>query len=164
MNEKYLSNRLKVLKYTNDDMNLKLDNNKQVYLAIIDVPTGSGVIDNEVMSIALIFGLNTHIYFANGNIKVDLEKNEDVMKMMQSLLISSTQALIYMEKTEDFDVKSIKNKHIYLKTADGLFYLELDGSGKAQNFLEGMTNMLLQKISQYCNIVIKTVQRNYALF
>ncbi len=149
MNAKYLQNRLNVLNYTNEDMNLKLDNNEQVYLSVIDIPTGSGIVDNEIMSIALIFGLNTHIYFANGNVKVDLEKNKDIMEMMQSLLISSSQALPHMEKTEDFDVKNLKNKHIYLKTAEGLFYLELDGRGKAQNFLEGMTKMLLQKISQY---------------
>ncbi len=149
MNAKYLQNRLNVLNYTNEDMNLQLDNNEQVYLAIIDIPTGSGIVDNEIMSIALIFGLNTHIYFANGNIKVDLEKNKDIMEMMQSLLISSSQALPHMKKQEDFEIVNLKNKHIYLKTKDGIFYLELDKSGQAQSFLEGMTNMLLQKISQY---------------
>ncbi len=149
MNVKYLQNRLKVLNYTDEDMNLSLDNNEQVYLAIIDAPTKSGVVDNEIISIALIFGLNTHIYFANGNVKVDLEKNKDVMEMMQSILISSSQALPHMTKATDFEIKDLDNKHIYLKTSDGIFETVLRGENQAQKFLEGMTNMLLNTISKY---------------
>lgn len=149
MNTKYLKNRENVLNYTNEDMNLTLNNNEQVYLAIIDIPTGSGIVDNEVMSIALIFGLNTHVYFANGNAKVDLEKNDDVMQLMQSVLISSHQALPHMKKVDDYEIQGLDSKHIYLKTSEGVFYTPLNSENQAQNFLEGMTNMLIREIGKY---------------
>ena len=36
---KYLEYRENVLKYTNTDMNLKLENDEQVYIAVFDIPT-----------------------------------------------------------------------------------------------------------------------------
>ena len=41
--EKYLKYRDNVLKYTNTDMNLELENDEQVYIAVFDIPTESGI-------------------------------------------------------------------------------------------------------------------------
>ncbi|WP_243089592.1 hypothetical protein [Roseburia sp. AF12-17LB] len=41
---KYLEYRENVLKYTNTDMNLKLENDEQVYIAVFDIPTESGIL------------------------------------------------------------------------------------------------------------------------
>jgi len=41
--KRYLDLREKALKYTNEDMNLKLQNNEQVYLAVFDIPLESNL-------------------------------------------------------------------------------------------------------------------------
>lgn len=59
---KYLEYRENVLKYTNTDMNLKLENDEQVYIAVFDIPTESGILYGHTKTLALVFGLKyTHI-------------------------------------------------------------------------------------------------------
>lgn len=36
--KQYLKCRKQILEYTNEDMNLQLDNDKQVYIALFDIP------------------------------------------------------------------------------------------------------------------------------
>ncbi len=81
--DKYLKYRDNVLKYTNIDMNLELENDEQVYIAVFDIPTESGILFGHTKTLALVFGLNTHIYFGNGDVIVGLEKNKYIMKAMQ---------------------------------------------------------------------------------
>lgn len=74
VSKRYLQYRKQVLEYTNVDMNLQLDSDEQVYIAVFDVPTESGIIGMHVQTIALVFGLNTHIYYGNGDALTGLEK------------------------------------------------------------------------------------------
>ena len=64
---KYLEYRENVLKYTNVDMNLELENDEQVYIAVFDIPTESGILFGHTKTLALVFGLNVQIYFGNGD-------------------------------------------------------------------------------------------------
>lgn len=82
--EKYLKYRDNVLKYTNTDMNLELENDEQVYIIVFDIPTESGILFGHTKTLALVFGLNTHIYFGNGDVIVGLEKNKYIMKAQMS--------------------------------------------------------------------------------
>lgn len=43
-------------------------------MAVFDVSTESGIIGMHVQTIALVFGLNTHIYYGNGDVLTGLEK------------------------------------------------------------------------------------------
>lgn len=43
-------------------MNLELENDEQVYIAIFDVPIDSNIVGAHTQTYALVFGLNTHIY------------------------------------------------------------------------------------------------------
>lgn len=72
----YLKYRENVLNYTNVDMNLQLDNDKQVYIAVFDIPTESGIQFGHTETLALVFGLNTHLYFGNGDVIAGLEKTK----------------------------------------------------------------------------------------
>ena len=65
---KYLEYRENVLKYTNIDMNLEIENDEQVYIAVFDIPTESGILYGHT-------------------------KTRDIMNAMQSLFISSSQVL-----------------------------------------------------------------------
>lgn len=140
--EKYLNYRKNVLEYTNIDMNLTLENNNQVYIAVFDIPTNSIIKNANTKTLALIFGLNTHIYCGNGDAIVGLEKNKDVMKTMQSLFISSPQVLNSMKLVDDYSYYESKNIRAYLKTRNGIYFKELTNKNKEEKFL----NMLIENI------------------
>lgn len=125
VSERYLTLRERVLRYSYRDMNLSLDNDEQVYIAVFDIPLKSNIIGFQTQTLALVFGLNTHIYHGSGNVMVDLEKNAEVMKAMQSVLISSHQVLGSMEKTENIEYYESKNVRVYLKTKKGIYFKEL---------------------------------------
>lgn len=80
--------RERVLKYSNSDINLELENDKQVYLAVFDIPIESNLVGFHTQILVLLFGLNTLICHGGGKVIVGLEKNINVMKAMQSLFFS----------------------------------------------------------------------------
>lgn len=67
VSERYLELRQNALDYTFEQMNLQLENDKQVYLAVFDIPVESAIIGNKTKTLVLVFGLNIHIYCANGD-------------------------------------------------------------------------------------------------
>jgi len=148
VDEKYLNNRLQVLNYTNKDMNLALENNEQVYIALFDIPVETSIIGFQTESLALVFGLNVHIYHGSGSAITNLEQYPEVMKAMQSLLISSSQALPYMELTKDMDFYNSQYVRVYLKTEQGVYFRELCKNDKIDTFLQGMMNYVLDEITK----------------
>lgn len=42
----------------------------QVYIAVLDIPKGSGIQYRHTKTLALVFGSNTHIYWGNGDVIV----------------------------------------------------------------------------------------------
>lgn len=144
--KEFLNLRKSVLEYTNDQMNLSLDNDNQVYIALFDIPNQNLVEGMSNQTYALIFGLNTHIYFENGNYIIDLEKNKDVMQAMQSLLISSSQILKKMELTTNLEYYESNNIRLYLKTKKGIYFREIDNSCKEDKFIMMLFNNLRHNI------------------
>ena len=132
---RYEELRRRVLDYTNDDMNLKLENDKQIYIAVFDIPMESHIIYGQVQTFALLFGLNTHIYFGNGDAITGLEQNKDVMKAMQSLFISAPQVLHKMQRVENVEYYNSKYIRAYLKTRNGIFFKEIRNDCKEDKFL-----------------------------
>ena len=147
ISEKYLQYRERVLNYTNIDMNLALENDEQVYIAVFDIPLESNIIGFQTQTLALVFGLNVHIYHGSGSVIVDLEKYEKVMKAMQSLLISSHQVLKEMNLVDNTDYYDSKNIRAYLKTRKGVFFRELNGDCKEDRFLSMLLSNVLKEIS-----------------
>lgn len=147
ISEKYLQYRERVLNYTNIDMNLALENDEQVYIAVFDIPLESNIISFQTQTLALVFGLNVHIYHGSGSVIVDLEKYEKVMKAMQSLLISSHQVLKKMKLVDNTDYYDSKNIRAYLKTRKGFFFRELNGDCKEDRFLSMLLSNVLKEIS-----------------
>lgn len=139
---KYLEYRENVLKYTNIDMNLELENDEQVYIAVFDIPTGSGILYGHTKTLALVFGSNVHIYLGNGDAIVGLEKNRDIMKAMQSLFISSSQVLKNMQLVDDYSYYESSNVRAYLKTRRGVYFQELTNESREEKFL----NMLMENV------------------
>jgi len=144
---KYLSLREQVLKYTSEDMNLLLNNDEQVYVALFDIPLESNIVGFQTQTLALIFGLNTHIYHGSGETIVGLEKNPNVMKAMQSLFISSSQVLSKMRLVNKGDFFNSNYVRVYLKTNQGIHYKELKEGTKEDKFLLMLMNHVLKEIS-----------------
>lgn len=145
--KKYIENRSRVLEYTYKDMNLTLENNEQVYIALFDIPTDSILNSLSTKTLALIFGLNTHIYFGNGDSIINLEKNKDVMKAMQSLFISSSQVLGITKVVNDYSFYESNNIRAYLKTKEGIRFCELEGNTREEKFLLFLVNNVLNAIA-----------------
>lgn len=148
VSEKYLNLRKQVLRYSNEDMNLSLENDQQVYIAVFDIPLKSNIIGFQTQTLALVFGLNTHVYHGSGSVMVELEKNPEVMKAMQSLLISSHQVLNSMKITTDIEYYDSKYVRAYLKTMKGIYFKELKGDSKEEKFLLMLMNHVLEKIAK----------------
>lgn len=147
-NDLYFKYRQQILEYTNDDMNLKLDNDEQVYIALFDIPLKSNIVGFTTQSLALVFGLNTHIYHGSGRAITGLEENADVKKAMQSLLISSHQVLPNMELTSDIEFYNSEHIRVYFKTGKGIYFKELKEKTKESNFIEMMMNHVLKEIAK----------------
>lgn len=140
--KRYLDLRERALKYSNKDMNLKLQNNQQVYLAVFDIPTKSNLIDFHTQTVVLLFGLCTQIYHGSGEVITDLERNANVMKAMQSLFISCPQVLNVMKLASDIEYYESSNIRAYLKTSSGIYFKELRMENREDRFL----NMLLENV------------------
>lgn len=148
VSEEYLAYRNQVLNYTNADMNLKLDNGRQVYIALFDIPMKSNIAGFQTQSLALVFGLNTHLYHGSGKVVTELEKSPGVMKAMQSLLISSHQVLPAMELTTETDFYNSDYVRVYLKTGEGIFFKELKEKTKENDFIKMLMNYVLSEIAK----------------
>lgn len=148
VDEKYLNNRLRVLNYTNKDMNLTLENNDQVYIALFDIPVKTSIMGFQTETLALVFGLNVHLYHGSGSAITNLEQYPEVMKAMQSLLISSSQASPSMELTEDINFYNSQCVRVYLKTEQGIYFKELCKNDKVDIFLQGMMDYVLDEITK----------------
>lgn len=124
----FLKLRDNALKYTYKDMNLKLENDNQVYIAVADIPVESKILGFHSQTLVLIFGLNTHIYCSNGQVMTKLEKNPKVMKAMQSLFISCPQVLQNMKLTEDVKYYNSDKIRVYLKCRKGIYFKEINNA------------------------------------
>jgi len=148
VSEQYLVNRDRVLKFSNEDMGLNLSSDDQVYIAVFDIPENNVVSALQSRTLALVFDANTHIYFADGTALTDLEQNEEVMKAMMGLLISSHQVLGSMQLTDKTDFYQSSNVRAYLKTRKGIYFKELTNQTKEEKFLTMMMQNVISAIGK----------------
>lgn len=148
VSQEYLFYRKQILEYTNKDMNLKLDNDEQVYIALFDIPLKSNIVGFQTQSLALVFGLHTHIYHGGGSAITGLEEDPKVKKAMQSLLISSHQVLPFMRLTNDTKFYNSEYIRVYFKTEKGIYFKELKEDTKENDFIKMMMNHVLKEITQ----------------
>lgn len=145
---KYLQYRSQLLNYSYIDMNLQLESNEQVYIAAFDIPLESNVLYGQTQTLALVFGLNTHLYFGTGDVITGLEKKGRVLEAMQSLLISSHQCLEKMQIVNTHEYYESKNIRAYLKTKNSIYMKELNGDCKEDRFLQMLLNNVQNEIAK----------------
>ncbi len=144
----YLEYRDQVLKYTNEEMNLTLTSDEQVYIAVFDIPLKSGIVGHQTETLALVFGLNAHLYHGSGEAITGLEENTGIKKAMTSLMISASQVLPVMELTENTEFYNSNHIRVYLKTAKGIYFRELTGNIKEDRFMEMLLARVMKEISE----------------
>ena len=154
LNVKYLKNRENILQYTNVDMNLTLQSDEQIYIAVFDIPLQSVLLNNNTKTLGLVFGLNAHIYWETGDVSVGLEKNKNVMKAMQSLFTSAQQVLSTMEVIDNYEYYESENIRAYLKTRKGVYFKEIIGQSKEERFLKMLVENVLKAIANDINNVV----------
>ncbi len=145
---RYLQLRDQVLNYTNEDMNLRLSSDEQVYIALFDIPVPSGLMGFQTQSLALVMGCNTHLYSGSGAVMTGLEKYPEVLKASTSLLISSHQVLPVMRLTADFEFYNSENIRVFLKTRNGVYFKELSGETREDKFLESMMGLVIMSVNK----------------
>ncbi len=133
------------MEYTNEEIKLFLENEMQVYIAVFDIPIQSNIIGFQTQTLALIFGLNTHIYHGSGSAITGLEEEPQIKKAMQSLLISISQVLPYMKITNNTDFYDSDKVRVYLKTKKGIYFKELEDS-REDKFIKMLMENVLEKI------------------
>lgn len=144
----YLDYRNQVLKYTNEEMNLTLTSDNQVYIAVFDIPLKSVIVGNQTETLALVFGLNAQLYHGSGEAVTGLEKNINIKKAMTSLMISASQVLPVMELTETTEFYNSDHIRVYLKTRKGIYFRELIGNIKEDRFMEMLLTRVMKEISK----------------
>lgn len=146
VSRQYLQYRDQLLDCTDGDINLKTDSDDQIYIAAFDLPTESLIAGNHTRTLALVFGLNTQVYFGDGGAITGLEKDPKVMQAMQSLFLSAPQVLRNMELTEDHNYYESDRIRAYLKTRRGVYFKELSSDQKEDSFLIMLMNRVWDAI------------------
>ncbi len=145
----YLQYRDQVMRYTHEDMNLKLTSDDQVYIAIFDIPIESSLVGFQTETLALVFGLNTHLYHGTGTAVTELEKEPEIRKAATSLLISAHQVLSGMTLTQNTEFYNSDKIRVYLKTAKGIYFRELDGKTREDRFINMLLMRIMEKIRDF---------------
>lgn len=118
----YESLRNQVLNLRPRDIGIKLDNNRQVYAAVVDIP----VSDNNVASIMCTFAGNVSVCYRNGGRELGLGKNEKIKQAGTSFLFSAGQTVENMKKANNFNLPRENETYIFLLTRDNVFKTEYD--------------------------------------
>ena len=126
-----------------DDIGLILDNNEQVYGAIVDIPA-----ENEMVTLVCIFDGTVSLYFSNGGGALGLgQKYEEIRQAGVSFLFSAGQTIPYLSQTADFDKSKNEKTSVCLLVRDGIYKAQFDMS-KTEN---------AEKHIQYLNFLIQNV-------
>jgi hypothetical protein len=132
---------------TPDKIGVTLDEDNQVYGAVIDM----AISDNRIATMAFFIDGSASLYFSNGGGILGSGQHDSVKKIVGSFLISVHQVLPIMRLTKDFNAKPRDNHHIfYLFTRVGIYTYDMDinkyKETKETNFLFTVSQMVLTEI------------------
>ena len=82
-----------------------------------------------------------------GHFDNEVQANSGFITQFKGVFVSSSQALPYMDLTNDIEFYNSKKVRVYLKTKRGIYFKELDSQNKVDVFLSNMMNHVMAKIS-----------------
>lgn len=107
-----------------EDIGVTLDNNEQVYAAVVDLSLTGGI----VTLVCFIDG-TVSLYYQNGGGMLGLgQEYEEVKKAGMSFLYSSGQALQYLKEAQNFSLPGNNIINVYLKVKESTYKAEIDMS------------------------------------
>ena len=144
--EEYMGLRNQVLLAKPEMLGIKLDNNEQVYGAIIDMN-----LKGKIATLVCLIDGSTSLYYSNGGGMIGLgQKYESVAKATSSFLVGAGQTLGGLQITEDFSFPENDKHNVFLLTQNGVYYASLNpnkNSGEKKELFYLYNNVLTQ-ISQ----------------
>lgn len=95
MNEIYLGLREQAFLITPKQIEIYLENNEQVFAAVVDIPVSEGI-----LTIFCSFDGTVSLYYSNGKCDIGLGEKQNIRKAAMSFLVSSGQCLKFMNTCE----------------------------------------------------------------
>ena len=129
-----------------NDIGVVLDDNSQVYAAIVDLSVG-----DNVATMYCSFDGTVSLYYSTGKVDVGLGKTESIRKAAMSFLFSSGQCLKAMDKVEDCRLPQKGETNIYLKANEGIYIATIKNGEKPikeHNFLNMLVQMTISEINK----------------
>ncbi len=139
MDKKYIDIREQAFSIKAEDINLRLENEEQVFASIVDIP-----VNGNIATLFCSFDGTVSMYYSNGKIDIGLGKKEAVRKAAMSLLFSSGQCLSYMDSLENHIIDGSVIQ-IFVFYRDGIKTKKIDimnSKAKEERFL----NFLIQNV------------------
>ncbi len=146
----YLGLRNQALATTPSDIGLSLENNEQVYTAVVDIPISK----EKIVSLVCFFDGTVSLYYSTGGGLLGIgQKHESVRQAGGSFLYSAGQALKYLKKTSQYDLPDGDLAFVFLLTGDGVYKAEfnmskIDKYEKPIQFLNFLIQNILCKIRE----------------
>jgi len=143
MNEIYQEIRKKAFMIKPEDIGVSLENNNQVYAAVVDMN-----VKGNLVTLVCTFDGTVSLYYSNGRCDIGLGKKVNIKKASTSFLISSGQFIDKMQKTMQYSEET-RNMKVYLFAKDGIYLKEIlnnESDLKEEKLLSFLVNNVLNAI------------------
>jgi hypothetical protein len=144
---RYRELRQQMLNLKPQDIGVTLDNDNQVFGAVVDMP-----INDNIATLICCIGGTVSLYYSNGGGMIGIgDRYEEVRKAGGSFLYSVGQILQYFKIVDNFSLPISKNTSVYLLTKEKIYKMEfnmdnLNSSEEHIQFLIFLIQNVLTKI------------------
>jgi hypothetical protein len=151
-NQNYLGLRQQVLNLKPSDIGITLDNEQQVYAAVVDMP-----INKNIASLICVFDGTVSLYYSNGGGMIGLgQKFDEVRQAGGSFLFSAGQAISKFDKVNKFPLPDGSKTNVYLLTMNYVYKAsfdmnKVDSSSKEISFINFLIQNVINKIRECSN-------------
>ena len=143
----YLGLRQLALDTKPEDIGVTVDNNEQIYAAVVDLP-----LTNGITTFVCFFDGTVSLYYQNGGGMLGIgEKYEEVKKAGISFLFSAGQTIQFIKPSQNFNLPTNNIISVYLKAKENTYKAEINMSNiqsqeKHIQFLNFLIQNVLDKI------------------
>ena len=132
-----------------EDIGVTVDNNEQIYAAVVDLP-----LTNGIATLVCFFDGIVSLYYQNGGGMIGIgQKYEEVKKAGMSFLFSAGQTLQFIKPSQNFNLPTNNIVSVYLKAKENTYKAEINMSNiqsqeKHLQFLNFLIQNVLNKIRE----------------
>ena len=135
-----------VLNCKPSDLGFTLDNDEQVYAAVVDMP-----MENGTATLACVFDGTVSLYYSTGGGVLGMgQKYEKVRQAGMSFLFSAGQIISCLQKVSVFDLPKKEKAFVYLLARGGIYKAEYDMSNTqdAEEYIQHLDFLIQNTISE----------------